>query len=294
MSETLPMTKPKFTSYEYGKAAQEQMLKYYRQSKIPSKTNHEYLRVVLAFDLVEKWVLPGFQHKGVNQITVVDIGCSVGLFAIEFARRGYQSYGVDFDPAAIEIAQKLNVEEKTEAQFFRMDVSDWDIDFPSIDIALCFDLFEHLHDDELGSLFYVLKRRLSRHGCIVFHTLPQKYDYLFWNPRKGRVEFPVGLRPFINWPFEKFRKLVEIYALLGDIINLCRGKTTHKTSIKAADHPNPLTKEELVDIFERAGFQILTIDSGFLGEIQVDPRHKEQFLRLPITHRSLYGVATRK
>jgi 2-polyprenyl-3-methyl-5-hydroxy-6-metoxy-1,4-benzoquinol methylase len=283
--------KPKASSYEYGRGAQEQMLKYYRQSKIPSASNHEYLRVVLAFDLVKKWALPRLSHKEPGDITVVDIGCSIGLFAIEFAKRGYKAYGIDFDPAAIEIARRLNDEENASAQFVQMDVADWNRKFQPIDIAICFDLFEHLHDDELGALFYAMRSQLSKDGCIVFHTLPQKYDYLFWNGKKGIVEFPRVLWPFVDWRSNRFSRIVEIYALIRDIVSLCKGNVTHKKAIKKADHPNPLTKESLSDILERAGYEVLTMATGFLGEIQVDPRHRAQFLKQPVTHRSIYGVS---
>jgi 2-polyprenyl-3-methyl-5-hydroxy-6-metoxy-1,4-benzoquinol methylase len=282
--------KPKATSYEYGRVAQEQMLKYYRQSKIPSTSNHEYLRVVLALDLVKRWALPRLSHRKPGEITVVDIGCSVGLFAIEFAKRGYNSYGMDFDSAAIEIARRLNDEENAGAQFMQMDVADWNYKFQPIDIAICFDLFEHLHDDELGALFYALKKQLSKDGFIVFHTLPQKYDYLFWNGKKGIVQFPPVLRPFINLRSSRFSRVVEIYALMRDIASLCKGSVTHKKAIKKADHPNPLTTERLRDILERAGYEVLDMGTGFLGEIQVDSRHRAQFLKQPVTHRSIYGV----
>jgi 2-polyprenyl-3-methyl-5-hydroxy-6-metoxy-1,4-benzoquinol methylase len=280
----------KASSYEYGTAAQEQMLKYYRQSKISSASNHEYLRVMLAFDLVKSWALPRLSHKVPGEITVVDIGCSIGLFAIQFAKRGYNSYGIDFDSAAIEIARRLNDEENASAQFMQMDVADWNCKLQPIDIAICFDLFEHLHDDELGALFHAMKKQLSKDGCIVFHTLPQKYDYLFWNGKRGIVEFPAVLRPFFNLRSSRFSRVVEIYSLMRDIVSLCKGSVTHKKSIKKADHPNPLTKESLSDILERAGYEVLKMDTGFLGEIQVDPRYKAQFLKQPVTHRSIYGV----
>ena len=266
------------------------MLKYYRKSKIPSASNHEYMRVVLAHDLIKRWALPRLSNKEPHEITVVDVGCSIGLFAIEFAKQGYNSYGIDFDSAAIEIARKLNEEENASAQFMQMDVADWSYKFQPIDIAICFDLFEHLHDDELGAMFYALKRQLSKNGCIVFHTLPQKYDYLFWNGKKGIVQFPPLLRPFINLRSSRFSRIVEIYALMRDIISLCKGSVTHKKAIKKADHPNPLTTERLGDILERAGYEVLEMKTGFLGEIQVDSRHRAQFLKQPVTHRSIYGV----
>ncbi len=285
--------RPKMTSFEYGRAHQGTMLSYYRKSKIVSESNTEYLRVVLARDLVDKYALPRLYPRLPGEITLVDVGCSVGLLAIEFAKMGYNSFGVDFDPAALEIAAKLNSEEGTNARFLQMDVSDWNLDIP-IDIAICFDIFEHLHDDELGALLYGLKKKLSRRGSIVFHTLPLQFDYLFWNASKGIIQFPWLLRPFKNMPARRFSRMVKIYATGLDLIKMCRGGHTHQEEIKMGGHCNPLTRERLEDILGRAGYEILFMESGFLGEVQLDPQHREYFHKQPVTHRSLRGVVAPK
>jgi hypothetical protein len=85
-----------------------------------------------------------------------------------------------------------------------------------------------------------------------------------------------------------------MYSLLHDIRNVYREGLTYRESIRTSSHPNPLTQERLSDIMERAGYEILSIKTGFLGNIQVDPRDKNAFLKQPITHRSLYGVAVPK
>jgi 2-polyprenyl-3-methyl-5-hydroxy-6-metoxy-1,4-benzoquinol methylase len=285
--------KPKETSFEYGKTYQEAMLGYYYKSKNVSESNPEYLRVRLARDLVDTHALP-MLGKRPEEVTLVDVGCSVGLLAIEFSRAGFRSFGVDFDPVALEIAERLNREEGADARFLRMDVSDWNLDEP-IDVALCFDLFEHLHDDEIGSLLTGLKRKLSDRGCLVFHTLPLEYDYLFWQSEKGIIQFPRALRPFRNLPPRRFTRLVRIYAAWRDLLSICRrGGQTHKEVIKMHEHCNPLTRERLEDILARAGYKIVHMDSGFLCDVQLDPRDREHFRRQPATHRSLYGVAVPK
>ena len=282
--------KPKKTSFGYGKAHQETMLGYYHKSKIVSESNTEYLRVVLAHELVDKYVLPRFNSKPLHEITLVDVGCSVGLFAIEFAKKGLNSFGVDFDAAALEIATQLNDKERADAKFLQMDVSDWSLDIP-IDIAHCFDIFEHLHDDEIGALLYGLKKNLSERGCLVFHTLPLQYDYLFWNDSKGIIQFPWLLRPFKNINPRYFSRMVEIYALCLDMVSLCKkGGRTHKEAIKGEGHCNPLTRKRLEDILARAGYEILFMESGFLGEVQLDPPHRKYFHKQFVTHRSLRGV----
>jgi 2-polyprenyl-3-methyl-5-hydroxy-6-metoxy-1,4-benzoquinol methylase len=92
MDESLDQHRnPKATSYAYGEIYQRQMVEYYKQSKIASDGNHEYLRVVLARNLINNWALPRLSHKQKQETVIVDIGCSVGLFAIEFAKQGYKS-----------------------------------------------------------------------------------------------------------------------------------------------------------------------------------------------------------
>ena len=105
----------------------------------------------MANRLVSQYALPRLGHKSTSDIIVTDVGCSIGTFAIEFAKLGYRSYGVDFDPEALTQARRLCEEEKTHAEFICGDIANWNKQLPPIDIAICFDIFEHLHDDELGS-----------------------------------------------------------------------------------------------------------------------------------------------
>jgi 2-polyprenyl-3-methyl-5-hydroxy-6-metoxy-1,4-benzoquinol methylase len=287
------MAKPKETSFEYGKSHQEVMVGYYHESKVISPTNNEYLRVRLAVDLVNEHAVGRF-GKPKDELILVDVACSVGIVTLALAKDGFNPIGVDFDPAALEIAERLNAEEGTNAKFLRMDVSDWDLEVP-IDIAVCFDVFEHLHDDELGSMLTGLKRKLSPRGCIVFHTLPLKYDYLFWQEGQGIIAFPKLLRPFRKWHERRFTKLVQMYAMCRDLYSLAHsGGKTHKEMIKMDGHCNPLTQPRLEDIFARAGYELPFIKSGFLSDVQLDPRDRPDFHSQPVTHRSLYGIAVPK
>jgi 2-polyprenyl-3-methyl-5-hydroxy-6-metoxy-1,4-benzoquinol methylase len=286
-------TPGKATSYAYGDAYQRQMLLYYRQLRSSSAESTAQQTFQLVKQLIEE--AHSRQQRPRKETIVVDVGCSVGTFAIECSKMGFRSFGVDFDESALELARQLNAEEESQAEFHRMDVSDWGRDFPLIDIAVCADIFEHLHDDELGSLLVGLRRNFSRDGVLVFHTAPQEFDYLFWRKSgdKGLIVLPWMFRPFKWLSDERFTRLTRIAALALDIwLVATRGKT-YKEHIKKADHPNPLTRSRLTDLLDRAGYELLKIDSRTSDE-QMEPKHRDFLRTRTVTHRSLYGVARPK
>jgi len=278
------MNKPKETSNAYGLKYQTKQANKYRQRN----NNHWKHRIKLAQDLVEKYVNPKFSHMSKNDIVVVDIGCSIGSFAIEFKKLGYQSYGIDFDKDAIDIAKELAKEEHVEPEFVCGDVSTWSENFPKIDIALCFDIFEHLHDDELGAFLSKIITNFSENGMLVFHTYPMQYDYIFYHDKY--TKYP--LIPFKNINPNIFNKFLKIYSSLYDIYSIIRFGKTHAESIKLDTHCNPLTLERLSDIFNRNGYDITYIDTSNLYNFK--PSIQQQFKKQPFSHRNLYGVCIPK
>jgi len=278
------MSNIKPTSFEYDlKYQQRQLEKYQNRTK-----NHFKDRIELAQRIVDQYVLPRLRDKQ-KQITVVDIGCSIGTFAIEFARRGYRSYGIDFDSSALEIARQLAKEENVSAEFICDDITNLSDNFSDIDIAICFDIFEHLHDDEIGSVLSSIKRQLSKQGCLVFHTFPTQYDYIFFS------KFRYPLIPFKYLAsYKLFNLVVKIYSLLLDIGLLLMKSKTYKERIKKNSHCNPTTIERLKEILQRAGYEIIFIETSNIFKFENKPsRQKLQklFSYHPISHRNIYGVA---
>ena len=99
--QTAALSKPKATSYHYGEECQTQLAEKYRNRQ----SNHWKHRIELVHRLVSQYALSRLGHKSVSDVVVVDVGCSIGTFAIEFAKLGYRSYGVDFDPEALKLAK---------------------------------------------------------------------------------------------------------------------------------------------------------------------------------------------
>lgn len=273
--------KPKATSYEYGEGRQLKQVEKFR-----NRENNDWkYRIDLAHNLVERYILGRHQGKSNKDITVVDVGCSIGTFAIEFAKRGFTTYGIDFDSFALEVAERLSREENVEPNFVCGDIATWDVDFPPIDVAICFDIFEHLHDDELGSFLVSIKKQLSKKGALVFHTFPTQYDHIFF--KQVYLSFP--LVPFRNVSESTFDRIVKCYAFLIDAVLVAWKGETYRDMIKYEGHCNPTSKERLTDILKRAGYEIVFIESANLYERKESLQRR--FPKQSITFRNIYGIA---
>lgn len=279
-------TRPKETSYTYGEESQRPMVEKYRNRA----NNHWKHRIALAQRLVTEHVTPHQAGRPVQDQVVLDVGCSIGTFALEFARLGYRAYGVDFDPVAIRIARDLAREEGMGATFLEMDVADWSTsELPRIDAAVCMDIFEHLHDDELGALLQSLKRNLSRDGRVVFSTTPTQYSYL-WAGGSLRLRVVRTLLLAGAWlPSNRFERFFRATAALLDAAFILKRGRDHRELIKREKHCNPLTRQRLEDIFLRAGYTFDLLETNNQHHRLTGARRA--IARHPIAHTHIIGAA---
>lgn len=276
----------------YGREYQLRQAAKYRDRA----NNHWKTRVELAVRLVAEHVTPRLGGRGPAGVRVVDVGCSIGTFAIEFAKRGYRAVGVDLDAEALEMARTLAAEEGANAEFVCADLADWNgggdgagdgAEDAGIDIAVAFDIFEHLHDDQMGALLATLRRRLLvRGGALVFHTFPTEFDYLFFE-NEGKLSRP--LEAFVGEPPEVFERLTRAHALRIDMGRVERGGKTQREAIAGLEHCNPTTPGRLRAMLERAGYKILSLETGQLYPYV--PGQIEKFRGQRIADRNLFGVA---
>ena len=275
----MPQT-PKPTSYSYGEAYQQEQTEKHRNRR----TNHWKARIALGHNLIDTHVLPRLSGKSSGQITTLDVGCSIGTMAIEMARRGFKSYGVDFDGAALRIAKDLAREESVEVELIEGDVAALPSSAGGVDIAVCFDIFEHLHDDELGALLQSVRRSLNPDGALVFYTFPLQYDYLFFS--RDVLHWP--LVPFRGLSPARFERLARAYASIIDAVLLIMTGESYRERIKKAAHCNPTTKKRLIDILQRAGYEIGFIETGSIYPFK--PEIVKRFRMQPVADRHLFGV----
>lgn len=273
---------PKQTSFSYGELYQLEQVDKHRNRK----NNHWKERIQVAHTLVDNYVLNRLGGKKSSEITVLDIGCSIGTMAIEMASRGFTTYGVDFDDSALKIAESLSREENVNVQYFKGDVAEFNTEIKNlIDLAVCFDIFEHLHDDELGALLQSVKKKMQENGALIFYTFPQQYDYLIY----GRTFYVLPLVLFVPFSNKVFEKVVRAYASFLDIFALLFTGKSYKERIKKYSHCNPTTTKRLKDIFERSGFTVAKIDTFNIYPFK--PLIQKIFRSKSFAHRSIYGVA---
>jgi len=283
MTETKTVLKE--TSFSYQEYQGKQAEKYRNR-----ENNHWKIRIETANRLFDAYALPALEQRDKKDVVIVDAACSIGTFAIEFARRGYQTYGVDFDEEALKIARELAAEEGVKSEFVHADISEWSLNFPKIDVVLCMDVFEHLHDDELGAMLQSIRKQMNENAVLIFHTFPTQYDYIF-NGSKGKYRYP--LLPFRRLKAKTFTRLTRAYALLLDAYWLLRGGKDHRDMIKKRSHCNPLTSDRLTDIAMRAGYEVKLMEVAQLYPddlFTANNKIQGQFRRQPVSYRNLSGV----
>ena len=173
-------SREKYLEKAYGKEQQEKLLARYHARR----SNHWASRIKLGEELLEKYSA-WCRDNGVSEPQIVlDAGCAIGTFAIEIAKKGYRTFGVDISPDAIRIANELAEQEGVpEVKFFCGDIRQWCLpgneNPESIDTIIAMDLIEHLHDHELEEMLRAFTAYLKIDGAFLFHTFPTRFEPIF-------------------------------------------------------------------------------------------------------------------
>jgi SAM-dependent methyltransferase len=109
--------------------------------------------------------------------TVVDLGCGMGTFTIEAARRGARAVGVDMMTQALSAARRVSGGEGVPALFVRADAASLPIDTASADIVIAADLTEHLDDETLSRVLAEARRILRPGGRLVLYTPERRHIF---------------------------------------------------------------------------------------------------------------------
>ncbi|HSJ16026.1 MAG TPA: methyltransferase domain-containing protein [Longimicrobiales bacterium] len=127
---------------------------------------------------------------------LLDVGCGMGTFAVEAARRGAIAVGLDPAPAAVAAARRVAAAEQAPAAFIRGDAAALPLAGASMDVMLAADVTEHLDDETLRRVLREAARVLRPGGTLVLYTPEQ--SHLFERLRERGVLDPdpshIGVR----------------------------------------------------------------------------------------------------
>ena len=235
-------------------------------------------------------------YYGNKPCTLLDLGCSVGTYAIEFALDGYETIGLDLDNKALEVAKQLAVKENVKPKWICANAGDFHLS-DSVDIVLCFDLLEHLEDRVIEGLMKCVKENLKTNGIFLYHSFPTEYDHIFYKNlffKKFTSIIPAPLIPFKNLNDVTFTSVVNYYSRFLDLFSLLTVGKTHEQLSKKTVHPNPLSKKRLDAFLVKAGFESNFSTHGIeefnplkYGQGKLAKRY---FAEKTVTQRSLWGV----
>ncbi len=183
---------------------------------------------------------------------ILDLGCSIGTYAYEFAERGYNSFGVDLSVEAINIAKEIAGRNGLDISYKVADITEREIyGEGSFDIIYAGDIIEHLEEGALnkcmGHCFYWLRPG----GYFIFHTVPTKYDYIF-----HKSLLWLFLVPFSFLPDKFFKSVVEAeYAAFDKLLKMFTGKSRREREAETV-HCNLQTLGGFKSVLERNGFVV--------------------------------------
>jgi 2-polyprenyl-3-methyl-5-hydroxy-6-metoxy-1,4-benzoquinol methylase len=132
-------------------------------------------RVINVFDLVG-------HVKGKK---ILDIGTANGLFAIESAKKGATSIGLDFSKVALRNARKNTSNSLTNVEFVCAECSTLPFKSNIFDILILADLVEHLDQNLYNKLIEECWRILKKGGLIAIYT-PNR-EHIFDQLRKRNI-----------------------------------------------------------------------------------------------------------
>ena len=244
--------------------------------------------------LTHEWI-----DRFVNSRTpqrILDLGCAVGCQAIEFARKGHQTCGIDVLPQMIERGRELteSLGLTDQCRLVAGDVRDLGRHFApgSFDVVVSFDTFEHLEDDAILQTLEGVKQVLRPGGRIIVQTSPGRHYYWFEPNRLKLLALLVPMAWLPDRAFTRYVRWLERWPLR-------RLRCEHVSFYRHEyGHINCMDPVHLRDVLERAGLQrvhtfAIHAHPGYKDEGCLKrPWLRKLFGRKSVACRNVFGVAS--
>ncbi len=143
------------------------MIELYRDSglEIYEKSHYSNREHVIEVKQILSWYMPRNTH-------ILDIGCSGGLHALEFAKRGFSVIGIDIEPSAVALARKRS-STHWKADFRIMDIEKYELYGPGeFDFIYSIgNVLSHVRKDSLPGILRKIRESIGENGVLLFDVL---------------------------------------------------------------------------------------------------------------------------
>lgn len=143
-------------------------------------------------------------------LKVLDVGCGRGEILVQCGLQNIQAVGIDYSPAALELAHNSISEISKLEKGFKtpsliMGNAQW-LPFPdnTFDRVIMSDIVEHLNPDELECALKEAHRVLVPRGMLLIHTMPNLWYYRYGYPLFRLVQKLRGIQLPPN-PRDRYR-----------------------------------------------------------------------------------------
>lgn len=144
------------------------MVEIYRDSglEIYEKVHYSHGEHIREVEEILSW----YPHR---KTRILDIGCSSGFHAIEFAQRGFSVTGMDTEPSAIQRAQRRSREQMVRVEFKVLDIDKDEITrLGTFDFIYSIgNVLSHVRKERIGDVFRKIKECLNETGIFIFDLL---------------------------------------------------------------------------------------------------------------------------
>jgi SAM-dependent methyltransferase len=144
------------------------MIELYRDSglEIYEKSHYSNREHIIEVKQILSWYTP-------RNTRLLDIGCSGGLHALEFAKRGFSVTGIDVEPSAIALARKRNNNITKKAEFRVMDIEKDELyELGKFNFVYSIgNVLSHVRKDSLPDIFRKIRESIGENGIFLFDVL---------------------------------------------------------------------------------------------------------------------------
>jgi len=198
-----------------------------------------------------------FQLTGIlSNMSILDLGCGIGTCALEYAKMGNVTFGVDFTLGAVQAGKDLVRQRGIRNCFFCVgDISRMPIKDNMFDVIIASDIVEHLTPEALNKTLAECKRILRSGGKLFIYTWPTKYYHIF-----GSKAFLPFILPFFWFPKRFFKKYIEFLFSypVQFYYKIRKGKALNEI-MKQSNHPGLLLKDILKESLLNQNFMVIDI-----------------------------------